>query len=205
MRWPALSLGLLASLACPPLASAQPISGTVVANTGGGPSITLSVAIDETTTRMVLTGPSYSWFAWGFGATTMAGYSVIVEGLDANRTVVEQNLVGIGDEGVPQATQNLQVVSTTVDAATALTTIELVRANNTGDPNDPVFDTSLTSVPMIWAYSRFASAEFPAPTLGFHTTSGRGFSTLTFTPIPEPAGVTLAAIAGLGAGWRRRR
>jgi hypothetical protein len=154
---------------------------------------------------MVLTGPSYSWFAWGFGATTMAGYTVIVEGTDANRTVVEQNMVGIGNEGVPQGTQNLQLVSTSFDPAAGLTTIELTRANSTGDPNDPEFSTSLTTLPMIWAYSRFASAEFPSPTLGFHTTSGRGFSTLAFSPIPEPAGSLLMAVAVAAAGRSRRR
>ncbi|MGL4512444.1 MAG: hypothetical protein ACRCT8_05080 [Lacipirellulaceae bacterium] len=193
---------VVAALAGP--SHADPITGVVVADTDGRPRLELAMAVDATTTRLVLTGPSYSWFSWGFGATTMAGYSVVVEGTGASRTVVEQNLLGIGNEGSPQATQNLSFVSIIADDFQQLTTITLERASNTGDPSDPVFDTSLTSIPMIWAYAQFSSVDNPAPTLGFHGVGGRGFATLSFMVVPEPSAALLCAMA-LGVRRRGRR
>ena len=75
----------------------------------------LTMTIDDTKTRFELTGPDYSWFAFGFDTTTMMGYSLIVEGLNDSRTAVEQNLVGIGNPGGPQATQNISIIDTIHD------------------------------------------------------------------------------------------
>ena len=186
------------------LADAAPITASVDTIAEGFP-LALSMTVDDTTTRLVVSGPSSSWFAWGFGATTMAGYTVIVEGLDANRTVVEQNMFGIGQEGSPQAAQNLQVVSIDNNATLGVTTIALERANSTGDPNDPVFSTSLTTLPVIWGFSQFSSPDNPAPTLSFHGIGGRGFATLNFTVVPEPGAVLLATIAWFAASGQRRR
>jgi hypothetical protein len=112
----------------------------------------------------------YSFFAFGFDTTTMFGYSLIVEGTHNNRTVVEQNLQGIGNPGSPQTTKNIELISVSHDASSDLTTLLLERANHT-DPNDPDFDPGMTRLDVIWGYSSFASPQ-SAP--DFRTTAAMG-------------------------------
>jgi hypothetical protein len=177
-------------------ATAISVSGTVEPAIPSGQFIELKMTINDTTTTFQLTGPDFSWFALGFDTTTMQGYSLIVEGTNAARTVVEQNLQGIGDPGSPQATQNIDVLNTIHDAANDLTTVIIERPNNTGDSNDPVFSPSMTSLNIIGAYDSFSSPSSPNPNLTYHGRNGRGFGTITF--IPEPSGIALALIA---AAW----
>jgi len=188
-------------------AAAAPIVGVVEPTTPYDQYLRLKMTIGEATTRFELTGPAFSYFAFGFDTTTMAGYSLIVEGTDANRTAREQNLAGIGNPGVPQTVQNLSVVEVSHDAIGQLSTIVLERANQTGDPSDAVFSTSIAALDVIWAYDVNSSEEFPSPTLSFHGVSGRGFARITFAPVPEPRGVALGAWAagGVLVGVRRRR
>jgi hypothetical protein len=194
----------LAAACLPRTARAVTITGMVEPTTPLGQYMALKMTIDDTKTTFEMTGPDYSFFAFGFNATTMQGYSLIVEGLDATRTVVEQNLAGIGNPGAPQTTQNVTITSTTHDPANNLTTIVVERANSTGDSADPDFSTSMTSLPLIWGYNSFASPNDPQPNLDFHGSQGRGFVTIEF--VPEPTGGVLAAGSTLAlAAWRRRR
>jgi hypothetical protein len=181
------------------------VNGSVEVTPEAGRYLALDMTISDTTTRFTLTGPDFSWFAFGFDTDTMQGYSLIVEGTDATRTAVEQNLAGIGNPGLPQGTQNISLVDVTHDAANDLTTVVIERANNTGDATDPVFSPSMTTLDVIWAYSSFSSPAAPAPELSFHGTGGRGTTVITF--VPEPTGGSLAAIAGTIAlsRWRRRQ
>jgi hypothetical protein len=180
------------------MACAIPIRGSVEPTTPLGQFVALNMTIGDTATRFELTGPDYSWFAFGFDTTTMFGYSLIIQGTDATRTAVEQNLRGIGNPGSPQATQNISIINTLHDATNNLTTIVVERPNETGDPNDPVFSTNMTALNVIWASDGFASPSSPNPILAYHDTVGRGFATIAFSPIPEPANMILLATAVAG-------
>jgi hypothetical protein len=196
---------LVAIISFPAIASAKIIRGNSESTSSTGQLMELTMTIDDTKTRFEMTGPDYSWFAFGFDATTMMGYSLITEGLDDSRTTVEQNLVGIGNPGGPQVTQNISIVDTIHHAVDNLTTIIVERPNNTGDSNDPVFTTNMTSLPIIWAHDSFATPDTPNPDLTYHGQGGRGFATITFTEVPEPAGLLLAAMTALAMYTLRRR
>ncbi len=169
-----------------------------------GQHLALKLTMDDLKTRFELTGPSFSWFAFGFDTTTMQGYSIIVEGLNDTRSMVEQNLAGRGDPGSPQTIQNLDFIDVTYDSDTDLTTVIVERENDTGDDEDPVFLTSMRSLPIIFAYDSAASVAFPNPSLRNHGRNGRGFGTITL--IPEPASAAMLAIgAGLTCATLRRR
>jgi hypothetical protein len=136
----------------------------------------------------------------------MMGYSLIVQGIDANRTVVEQNLVQRGNPGIPQAVQNIYHFDTDHDKPNNLTRLSIVRANNTGDTDDPVFSPSMTSLDIIWAFSDIASPEFPISNMGNHGRNGRGVAQIQFAVIPEPTCSTLLVLAVLTmamTAWRR--
>jgi len=201
-----IALGAL--LSYPANADARTTFGRADVTTPLGHELSLEMTIDDSNTTFEMTGPSFSFFAFGFDATTMRGYSLIVEGTDATRTVVEQNLLGIGDPGTPQTTQDIDLISTFHDAANDLTTLVVRRLNHTGDPNDPEFTPSMEELDVIWAYSSFATPEFPAPELSYHGSNGRGVATITFTLIPEPNSVVLwamtSAVLGSAAASRRR-
>ena len=155
------------------------------------------MTIDDEATIFELTGPDYSWFAFGFDTTSMMGYSLIVQGIDANRTVVEQNLVARGNPGIPQAVQNIYHFDTYHDEPINLSRLSILRANNTGDTDDPIFSPSMTSLDIIWAYSAVASPEAPAPNMANHRQSGRGVAQIQFAVIPEPTCSTLLVLATL--------
>jgi hypothetical protein len=178
-------------------ASAATVIGTVEPTIPSGKHMALTMTIDDTKTTFKMTGPDYSWFAFGFDTMTMQGYSLIVEGTDANRTAVEQNLLGIGSPGDPQEMQNINIVSTTHDAASDLTTLVIERPNNTGDPNDPVFSPTMDSLAVIWGLNAFSSPTAPAPNVDYHGRNGRGFDTINFAPVPEPSSALLAALGAL--------
>jgi hypothetical protein len=184
-------------VAQPTTASAATVTGTIVPTIPSGKYMALSMTIDDTKTRFELTGPDYSWFAFGFDTMSMQGYSLIVEGTDANRTAVEQNLLGIGSPGDPQEMQNINILSTTHDAASDLTTIVIERPNDTGDPNDPVFSPTMDALEVIWGLSAFSSPAAPAPILSYHGSDGRGFEIVTFAPVPEPTSTLLACFGAL--------
>jgi hypothetical protein len=165
------------------------------------------MTIDDVKTTFELKGPDYSWFALGFDTTTMLGYSLIVEGTDGSRTVVEQNLLGVGIPGSPQASQDISIIDTIHDAANDLTTIIIARANNTGDMDDAVFSPSMTELEIIGAYDLFSSPSSPNGFLSYHGRDGRGFGIITFSAVPEPTTscyVALAASLNLIVFKRRR-
>jgi hypothetical protein len=120
-----------------------------------------------------------------------------VEGTNDNRTVVEQNLEGVGNPGAPQSSQDIELVNTIHDDVNNLTTIVLDRPNDTGDPDDPIFSPSMASLPIIWAHDSFATPAEPNPVLTYHGFGGRGFATITFHVVPEPAGLLLAGLAAV--------
>ena len=187
-------------------ASAATVTGTIEPTIPSGKYMALTMTIDDSKTTFKMTGPDYSWFAFGFDTMTMQGYSLIVEGTDATRTAVEQNLLGIGSPGDPQDMQNINIVSTTHNSASDLTTIIIERPNNTGDPNDPVFSPTMDSLEVIWGLSAFSSPAAPAPILGYHGSDGRGSDTITFAVVPEPTSALLASLAAtLLLGLRRKR
>jgi hypothetical protein len=186
-------------------ATAEPVTGTVGLFSPRGQYMQLTMTIYDTTTRFSLTGPDYSWFAFGFDTTTMIGYTFIVEGTDASRSVVEQNLLGIGDPGLPQDEQNITLVDVLHDMDNDLTTVIVDRPNSTGDPLDPDFSTSMTALSVIWGYDSFSSPTLPNGTLSFHGRDGRGEALIEFSPHPEPGGAVLAALAAAGFSFVRRR
>jgi hypothetical protein len=181
------------------------VEGTVQPAIPSGQFISLSMTIDDAKTTFELTGPDFSWFALGFDTTTMLGYALIVEGTDANRTVVEQNLLGIGNPGSPQAHQDISIISTSHDAANDLTTVVIERPNNTGDGNDAIFSPSMTELDIIGAYDSFSSPSSPNGVLSYHGSNGRGFGTIEFSAIPEPDTVLLLLVSGALALRRNRR
>lgn len=187
-------------------ASAETLVGFVEPVTPLGQYMALEMTIGDTHTLFKMTGPDYSWFAFGFDTQTMQGYSLIVEGVDDARTAVEQNLVNTGIPGSPQATQNIEILSTTHDAANDLTTILIRRPNMTGDPEDPDFPHPTNPLPIIWSYGSFSSPEFPSPDLSYHGSNGRGDTFITFEPvaIPEPSTMALLGLAGALLAMRRR-
>lgn len=189
-----VALGWLA-----PAASGATIAGAVQPTTPQARYLALRMTITETTTRFELTGPDFCYFSFGFDTDVMEGYSLIVTGSDAARTVVEQNLLGTGSPGDPQGMQDINVVSVTHDAANDLSTVIVERLNQTGDPDDPDFTTSMTALDVIWAYNSFASPAFPNPNLNYHGSLGRGGTQITFAPVPEPASASLAAVALLAS------
>ena len=202
-----IAFALAMAFCLPRDAAAVTAKGTVEFLTPNGQFMALKMTIDDENTIFELTGPDYSWFAFGFDTTKMMGYSLIVQGIDANRTVVEQNLVQRGNPGIPQAVQNIYHFDTYHDEPNNLTRLSILRANDTGDADDPIFFPSMTSLDIIWAYSAVASPEVPVPNMANHGQSGRGFAQIQFTIIPEPTCSTLLVLAALTtamtARWRR--
>lgn len=184
-------------------ARAATIAGGMDVLTTNGRRLAMHMTIGEESTTFELSGPDFSWFAFGFDTNTMSGYSLIVTGLDDQRSVVEQNLVTEGDPGMPQDVQNITVVKTVHDQLNDLTTITLVRDNDTGDLEDPVFSTDMTSLDVVWAYSSRSSPEVPHPNVNYHTSDGRGFGRIAFHAVPEPSSAALVAILGTCATARR--
>ena len=187
------------------VASAATVKGDFAATSPSGQLLEMTMTIDDTKTTFALTGPDYSWFAFGFDTMTMMGYSLIIEGTDGNRTAVEQNLLGIGNPGGPQTVQNINVTSTVHDDINNLSTIVIERANNTGDANDPVFTTNMNSLDIIWAYDSFASPASPNPNLTYHGFGGKGIAEIAFEVVPEPTGMGLSMAAALATFVVRRR
>lgn len=188
-------------------ASAKTVRGTVQPAIPSGQFMSMTMTIDEVKTRFELTGPDFSYFAFGFDTTEMYGYSLIIEGTDAARTAVEQNLLGAGAPGSPQAIQNISILSTVHHAASDLTTLVIERLNNTGDPDDAIFSPNMTQLNIIGAYNSFTSPSDPDGDLEYHGSDGRGFGVIQFAVIPEPSGAFLAAVstAMLLARFRSRR
>jgi hypothetical protein len=185
-------------------ASAATATGWLDITSPEGQPLVLKMTIDDLKTRFELTGPSYSWFAFGFDATTMQGYAIIVEGINDTRSIVEQNLAGRGDPGSPQAIQNLDFIDVIYNSDTDLSTVIVERENDTGDENDPIFSPSMTSLPIIFAYDSSATVAVPNPLLRNHGRNGRGFGTITF--VPEPGSATLLALgASLACALLRRK
>jgi hypothetical protein len=200
-----VSVVVLVALAFTARAQATTAVGTAQPTMPLGQYMSVTMTIDDTKTRFELTGPDFSWFAFGFDTTTMQGYSLIIEGIDANRTAVEQNLVGIGNPGSPQPTQNISIISTVHQQALDLTTIVIERLNDTGNSDDPILSPFISSLDFIAAYNGNSSPANPDPTLSYHGSTGRGFGTIEFTIIPEPTAATLLlAAAGVGTLYRRR-
>lgn len=186
-------------------AAGESITGHFGVTTSTGHPLEINIAIDPTTTTFKLTGPDFSWFAFGFNTQSMTGYALIVEGMDNNRTVVEQNLVFAGDPGTPQAEQNIAVVDLVHHEADDLTTLVITRPNTTGDPEDLDFSPGIAELGIIWAYDQYATPLFPTPIMGYHG-SARGGAMMTFTVIPEPGTFVLlsAAVLAVGSGRRLR-
>jgi hypothetical protein len=185
---------LVALMCWPASAMAVTVRGTAQPHIPSGQFMSLTMTIDDAKTRFELTGPAFSWFAIGFDTSTMFGYSLIIEGTNGNRTAVEQNLLGIGAPGTPQATQNINIVNTINDAPNNLTTIVIDRMNDTGDPNDPVFLPNMIHLDIIGAYSSFSSPARPMGTLSYHGSNGRGTGIIEFAAVPEPSGTSIAAV-----------
>jgi hypothetical protein len=211
-----VTLGLLAPLLIHSnRGSGQTLVGFIEPVTPLGQYMSLEVTIGPTHTLFEMTGPDFSWFAFGFDPDlgmppniSMQGYSIIVEGLDANRSATEYNMVGVGNPGPPQALQNLEILSTTHDAANNLSTVLIRRLNDTGDPLDPIFPRDRNPLPIIWSYGSFGDPTSPTPELSYHGSNGRGDMLITFEPvaIPEPSTVALV-LAGGAILWivRKRR
>lgn len=203
------ALVVLVAVAClPRLAVAVVVRGMVEPSTPMGQFMAMTMTIDDDKTTFELTGPDFSWFSFGFDTTTMRGYSLIIEGTGDARDAVERNLIGVGNPGSPQGSQDLDLIDTIHDADNELTTVVLERANDTFDADDPIFSPSMMSLELIWAYDSFASSGSPSPDLSYHGANGRGLVTITFAPVPEPASLALAAlgtVVGLTLARRRRR
>jgi hypothetical protein len=197
---------LISLISLPASALAITVQGTGQPYFPSGQIMSLKMTIDDAKTRFEMTGPDFSWFAFGFDTTTMFGYSLIVQGTDGNRTAVEQNLQGVGAPGSPQALQNINIVNTIHDDLNNLTTIVIDRVNNTGDPEDPVFSPNMTQLDIIGAYSSFSNPANPNGTLSYHGSGGRGFGIIQFSVVPEPTAISLAVIAVAIAlhGYRHR-
>lgn len=191
------ALAVALAFCSPRDAAAVTVKGTTEIVSATGQFMALTMTIDDRDTIFELTGPDYSWFAFGFDTTSMMGYSLIVQGIDDNRTVVEQNLVARGNPGIPQAVQNILHFDTHHDEPNNLTRLSILRANNTGDTDDPVFSPSMTSLDVIWAYSALASPAVPAPNMANHRQSGRGVAQIQFVTIPEPTCSALLMLAAL--------
>src|SRR5262245_57074690 len=112
----AVAFAPLISLMCLPASALSiTVQGTGQPYLTSGQFMSLTMTINDSKTRFELTGPDFSWFAFGFDTNTMFGYALIIEGTDGNRTAVEQNLLGVGAPGVPQDTQNINIVNTIHD------------------------------------------------------------------------------------------
>ena len=190
-----IGFALAVAFCSPRDAAAVTAKGTVEVLSPTGQYLALTMTIDEEDTIFELTGPDYSWFAFGFDTTSMMGYSLIVQGIDANRTVVEQNLVQRGNPGVPQAVQDIYHFDTDHDEQNNLSRLSIFRANNTGDTDDPVFSPSMSSLDIIWAFSDAASPASPISMMGNHGRNGRGVAQIQFAVIPEPTCSTLLVLA----------
>jgi hypothetical protein len=200
-----IGFALAVALCSPRDAAAVTAKGTAEILSPTGQYMALTMTIDDEDTIFELTGPDYSWFAFGFDTTTMMGYSLIVQGIDANRTVVEQNLVQRGNPGIPQAVQNIYHFDTDHDEPNNLTRLSILRANNTGDADDPIFSPSMTSLDVIWAFSDDASPAFPISSMGNHGRNGRGVAQIQFAVIPEPTCSTLLVLGMLTMAMTNRR
>lgn len=150
--------------------------------------LSAEVVIDgpTSTTTLTLAGPSNAWFAIGFGGLNMS------VGADVFRTdgttIVDARSTG---RFLPtaDASQDWSLVSNTVSGSTR--TIVATRANDTGDPDDFVFNPAAGSISVIYAHGSSSTYAYHGGTRGFTTlgvTLGISESRLlSFNMFPNPA------------------
>ncbi len=132
---------------------------------------TAKIDINSTTntTTLTLNAPMNVWFAIGFGGLNMSA------GADVFRTdgttIVDARSTG---RFLPtaDASQDWSMVSNTVSGG--VRTMVATRANDTGDPDDFVFNAAAGSIPVIYAHGTSTS-------YANHGGSNRGFTTLGVT------------------------
>lgn len=154
----------------PLISKSQVKTGSVTVGTGSN-IITMNVIINSSTNLVSfsITGPSSKYFGFGFNTTSMTSGSYTLLANVGGSNVSEYSMA-FHSAPVLQATQNLSAVNSSTSGTTKTVTFQ--RPLNTGDANDYIFSTSLTTINIIWAYGS-------TTTLNGH--AGKGVSSITFT------------------------
>lgn len=141
-----------------------------------GSLMSAKIDLDSNTSRVTLTlkGPSDRWFAFGLNALSMnSGTDCVV--MRSATSFSDDRLLGF-QAPVADAVQNWTVSSNTVNGSTR--TIVATRAFNTGDASDYIFDFNLSSLNVIYSFGSGSNY-----TLGYHGSTNRGATTLSFTTL----------------------
>jgi hypothetical protein len=188
-----LSLILVVGLASG-VANATILNGFQTTN--GGQNMTIDLTIDTTlnTVAMTMTGPESVWFAVGFEPLNhpqqASTYAVVPLG-GASAPDVEERDLGPYSAGVLLA-DSLSVDSNTVSAG-----VRTVELSGLQDGANYTYPTSPETMNIYWAYGS---------TPDFNIHAGKGETTLDLTAVvPEPATLSLLALAGLGICVLQRR
>jgi len=163
-------------------------NSTPVINLDSGLGYTAQIDITETEVTLTLVGPSSGYLGLGFGVNSMTvgGDVIIYDGT----SISDRTFQGVGVTPTPD-TNDWTTVSDNVSGG--MRTVVGTRSLTTADANDYVFNTTDTSIMLVWAHrpNSFALAYHGfgtkgATTAGF-TLSNPEFNTPTkFSIFPNP-------------------
>jgi len=133
--------------------------------------LSVNIDIGEAITTLTITGPSNAWFAVGFddGAFDMTSNSDVFR--TDGTTITDAQTIG-NQLPLEDESQDWELVSNNV--LNNVRTIVATRANDTGDDKDFVFNNSVSSIDLIWAYGFNTN-------YGYHGGDNRGATTLDVT------------------------
>lgn len=148
----------------------QILQGTATVSASNNMTITVTVNTNTNMVDMTLTGPSSSWFGYGFGGSTMNGrYTMISSGTGG----FEERTLGNHTQG-SSLTSSVSVNSNTTSGGVRTVTLSRSRVGSTGSyftfPNTP------GNVTMIWAKGTTSS-------LSQHLSNARGSAILVLSDI----------------------
>ncbi len=139
-------------------------------------NLATGVQIDVTATEVTiyLGGPADRWLGVGFGVSSMTngGDVVVFDGTN----LTDRTFGGIGVMPSMDANQDWTVTAIDLTSQPGYVLVTAVRALNTGEANDYVFNMTDTSINLVWA--RGATASFG---LSNHSGSNRGITAAGFT------------------------
>lgn len=128
------------------------------------------------TTRLTLSGPAASWYAFAFNATSMGDtpYTIVVNASGG----VEERVLADHAAGLRLRVQSLTILSSEVDAKSGRRTVVVSRSSAGAGPEHLSFSSSIGALPVL-------SAHGSTPQFGYHGAKGRVSLTMQFVAVDE--------------------
>lgn len=160
--------------------SAQTTTGTITLSSNIGYTAQIDVGLSLVT--LTLDGPFNGYLGLGFGVTNMnnnADCVIYIQGAGgANPMLRDSSFNGNTSTPSQDPQQDWMITENTVTGSTRH--LVATRVLDTGNTDDFVFTTALTSITLAWAHS---SNSF---SLGYHGGGTRGATTVSFTTLSNP-------------------